>query len=436
MDSLELQEEVESFIESVIDSLPASLDRMEAFKKAQSSDPECSRVKEYCLSSWPVKEKVEDDLIPYWKVRNYLTLKDGLLLYGNRIVIPTPLREETLEKVHAGHQGRERCQARIRHSVWWPGVLKQMEAMIQQCPTCAKEATPRKEPLMVSPLPDYPWQVIGTDLFELKGETYLLVVDYFSRYPEIARLSSTTSLAVINVLKSIFARHGIPECVRSDNGPQYSSHEFSRFAESYGFQHLTSSPRYPASNGQAERTVQTVKRTLKKASDPYIALLNYRATPFPWCQRSPAELLMGRRLRTCIPQIPEQLIPTWPYLEEFKKLNLKVKKKQKRDFDKRHRSQELDGLPENAKVWVTSEDRHVEGRVVQPATSPRSYLVETPSGIVRRNRWHLNVVPKNLESGTNEQSGNEAQPNRIVTRSQTGSSAKPPERLYSSKGEM
>ena len=208
VDSLDLQEEVESFIRVIVDNLPASSDRIEAFKKAQSEDPECSRVKEYCLSSWPVKEKVEED-IPYWKVRSFLTL---LLLHGNRIVIPTSLRQETLKKVHAGHQGRERCQSRIRCSVWWPGVMKQMAATIQQCPACAKEATPRKQPLMPSPLPDYPWQVIGTDLFKLNGETYLLVVDYLLKYPEIARLTSTTSLAVINVLKSLFARYGIPVC--------------------------------------------------------------------------------------------------------------------------------------------------------------------------------------------------------------------------------
>ena len=187
-------------------------------------------------------------------------------------------------------------------------------------------------------------------------------------------------------------------------------------------------------HSQAERTVQTVKRTLKKASDPYIALLNYRATPLPWCQRSPAELLMGRRLRTCVPQVKEQLIPVWGYLEQFKKLNQAYKKKQKRNFDKWHRCQELDDLPENAKVWITSEDRFVEGRVVQPAKSPRSYLIETPSGVVRRNRLHLNVIPQKLEdseAGLNDQPPDEAQPKRIVTRSQTGSSAKPPERLYS-----
>ena len=191
---------MELFIASVTDNLPASSNQLEAYKKAQASDAACCRVKEYCLSSWPRKERMEPELIPYWKARKYLTLKDDLLLYGNRIVIPTPLRKETLEKVHAGHQGIERCQLRVKYSVWWPGVTKQMTGMIQQCPVCAKEATPRKEPLMITPLPDYPWQVIGTVLFELKGVTYLLVVDYFSRYPEIAKLTSTTSLAMINVL--------------------------------------------------------------------------------------------------------------------------------------------------------------------------------------------------------------------------------------------
>ena len=85
-----------------------------------------------------------------------------------------------------------------------------------------------REPLLVTPLQD--WEIVGTDLFEWKGEQYLIIVDYYSRYPEIARLSSTTSSAAITVLKSVFVRHVIPEVVRSDNGPQYSSKEFSQFA--------------------------------------------------------------------------------------------------------------------------------------------------------------------------------------------------------------
>ena len=433
MYSLQLQDEVELFIESVEDNLPASTKQLEAYKRAQSADSVCSRLKEYCLSCWPKREEIEPELIPYWKARSFLTLKDELLLYGSRIVIPTSLREETMEKVHAGHQGIERCRLRVNSSVWWPGIVKQVTEMIQRCSVCAREAAPKREPLIISPLPDYPWQVIGTDLFELKGASYLLVVDYFSRYPEIAKLTSTTSQAVITVLKSIFARHGIPEVIRSDNGPQYASQDFARFAESYGFLHQTSSPHYPQSNGQAERTVQTVKRLLKRASDPYLALLNYRATPLPWCRRSPAELCMGRSLRTCLPQVQEQLVPKWPYLPEFRALNLKFKKKQKRDFDKRHRTQDVEDIPSRSKVWITSEGRHTEGRVVSPAESPRSYLVDTPTGVVRRNRQHLNVAPpaqENSEPDTAEQCTDQPPQNRIVTRSQTGTTVKSPERLY------
>ena len=95
----------------------------------------------------------------------------------------------------------------------------------------------------MSDLPKYPWQVVGTDLFELNRSNYLLVVDYFSRFPEIIQLTSTTSVRVISTLKSVFLRHGIPEIVRSDIEPQYSSLEFGSSASSHGFQHLTSSPR-------------------------------------------------------------------------------------------------------------------------------------------------------------------------------------------------
>ena len=128
----------------------------------------------------------------------------------------------------------------------------------------------------------------------LKGTDYLITVDYFSRYPEVTQLRTTTSSTVINSLKSIFARHGIPETVRSDNGPQFASSEFDDFARNYQFRHTTSSPHFPSSNGQAERAVKQVKHLLKRADDPFLALLSYRSTPMPWCGKSPAELLMGR----------------------------------------------------------------------------------------------------------------------------------------------
>ena len=361
-----------------------------------------------------------------------MTICDDLLLYNSRIVIPKPLQRETLQKIHSGHLGIEKSKRRTAASVWWPGVMQQVIQLVQNCQTCAKESRQGKEPLMTTELPKYPWQVVGTDLFELNKSTYLLVVDYFSRYPEVIQLSSTTSASVISALKSVFSRHGISEIVRSDNGPQYSSSEFMSFASSYGFQHLTSSPRFPQSNGQAERSVQTVKNLLKKSDDPYTSLLSYRTTPLSWCEQSPAELSMGRRLRTSVPQTDKMLIPQWPYLKSFRELDQKQKQRQKENFDSRHRARDLPTIPNDTEVWITTESEPVSGRVISPASRPRSYVVETPTGQVERNRNQLTVVP--TENSGDPETTQPAEvstetPRRIMTRSRTGTSINPPERL-------
>ena len=166
--------------------------------------------------------------------------------------------------------------------------------------------------LLQSTLPDFPWERVATDLFELKGVTYVVLVDYYSRYIEIQKLQSTTAASVIIALKAVFSRHGVPAVLMSDNGPQYSSREMSEFT------HITSSPHYPQSNGQAERVVKTAKHLLLHSPDLYMALLSYRATPLAWYGLSPAELLMGRRLRTNVPQLKAMLVPNWPHVEEFR----------------------------------------------------------------------------------------------------------------------
>ena len=117
--------------------------------------------------------------------------------------------------------------------------------------------------MMGSPLPSHPWEKVASDLFELNGKVYLLVVNYFSHYMEIQTFTTTTSVSIIHVLKAIFARHGTPSVLVSDNGPQYSSTEMQEFAERYNFQHITSSPHYPQSNGMAKRAVKTAKSLLR-----------------------------------------------------------------------------------------------------------------------------------------------------------------------------
>ena len=251
------------------------------------------------------------------------------------------------------------------------------------------------------------------------------MVDYFSRYPEIHKLSTTTSQCIIEALKSIFSRFGIPETVISDNGPHYSSHEFTEFAKAYDFDHVTSSPLFAQSNGQAERTVQTVKRLHNEYKDPHMALLTYRSTPFPWCNLSRAEFLMGRHLRANIHIMSDQLTPEWSFLDEVWRSNRTFKDCQIRDYDRCHRARALTRVPDDTDVWITSGDQPVSGRVISPASTPRPYAIETPAGQVRQNRQHLNVMPGNNQP-TNQIEIPAREP--IMTQSQTGTQIHPPNR--------
>ena len=307
---IEFQKEVESHIAAVTETLPATKQQLDKYRHAQAADTETGAVITYCKFGWPVKAKLSPNLKPYWMVRAKLTLHHDLLLYGSRIVIPQGLRQETMLKIHQGHQGILKCRLRVESAVWWPGVSNEVENFVKQCHTCSQRSTPPVEPMIASKLPDYPWQKVGADLFELEGIKYLLLVDYFSRYIEIVKLTYTTSGTIISVLKTVFSRYGIPEQLISDNGPQFASREMKMFSASYGFEHVTSSPHYPQGNGQAERAVQTTKRLLSSGADPALSLLSYRTTAMPWCGYSPAELLMGRRLRTQVPKLPNSLFPT------------------------------------------------------------------------------------------------------------------------------
>ena len=248
LQTLEKQSEVESSIATITSHLPASQQRLLVYQKAQATDPVCSRVITYCKSEWP--ESLSDpELKPYWTVRGNLTLHNELLLYGKRIVVPKQLQAETLQKIHTGHQGIVRCRLRAATSVWWPGISKDVEAFVQRCPKCVKSAPNPTEPLLTTPLPKHPWEKEAADLFQFNGSTYLLVVDYFSRYPEVIKLNSTTFKTVISTLKSILSHHGVPSVLMSDNGPQFDSSYMKEFANTYGFQHVISSPHYPQSNG-------------------------------------------------------------------------------------------------------------------------------------------------------------------------------------------
>ncbi|XP_057296160.1 uncharacterized protein K02A2.6-like [Hydractinia symbiolongicarpus] len=179
--------------------------------------------------------------------------------------------------------------------------------MISSCDTCQIFRNKQcKETLIQHEVPSEAWVKVGTDLFTLFNKLFLVIVDYTSKYFEVVQLPNGKASTVINFTKGIFSRHGISAEVVSDNGPQYSSFEFKRFARQWDFKHTTSSPKFPQSNSLVERTIQTIKRTFRKCksdgSDPHLALLALR-TSVNSANSSAAYSLMKRNLRTLIPTV-------------------------------------------------------------------------------------------------------------------------------------
>ncbi|XP_061196508.1 uncharacterized protein K02A2.6-like [Saccostrea echinata] len=184
---------------------------------------------------WPDHERLpRAEIRPYFSARSELSVWNGILMYRDRIVIPKALRPETLKDAHSGHLGLNKCRERARGAVWWPGISTDIERTDKSCEFClVHQSKQNREPLKTIVLPDRPWQKIAADLCELKGRHFLVVTDYFSRYLEIAYLDSLTSAHVIGKLENILTRWGIPEELVTDNGTQFTSDSFKKFAAKY-----------------------------------------------------------------------------------------------------------------------------------------------------------------------------------------------------------
>ncbi|XP_064470230.1 uncharacterized protein K02A2.6-like [Ornithodoros turicata] len=381
-----LAEEVAEFEEALIRHVRVPDVSHQRLLQAQNQDAVCKTLRTYLQTTWPdTKSQVCEDCLPYWQFRNELTLHEGILMRGQRFLIPAALRPSVLSSLHDGHEGIVKCKRRAKESCWWPGISHDIVDMVEKCVSCMKQRLPRSQPLISTPFPDRPWQRVAMDLFYANGKNYLLVTDYYSRYIEIALLENQRPETVILKSKSIFARHGIPETVVTDNGPQFRS-EFTIFAKDWGFAHTTSSPKYPQSNGCAEAAVKIAKAKISKSSDPYRALLAYRATPLA-NGFSPAELLFNRRLRTHVPIAAELLLPSVPDADQLSAFEGERRKRQEINFNRRHSVREREEFQPQQKVWVTDLKRH--GTILSVADTPRSYWVITDQGTVRRNAKHL-----------------------------------------------
>ena len=267
------------------DGVSIAPNRLEQFKQSTAADPVRQDVITAIKTGWAVnRKKCPPVLTPFYNNRSELVEDDGLVYLGERVVVPTALRKEMLHQIHRSHIGIEGCLRRAREVIYWPRMNAEIKDFISKRSTCQTYQPEQcREPLQPYPVPPRPWSVVGEDLFQLGQQHFLIIVDYWSGFFEVQELQKVTSKSVINASKAQFARHGIPETVISDNGPQFASVEFAQFPKEWQFHHQTSSPHYPQSNGRAENAVKTCKTLMKKAKasgeEPLLALLDWRNTP-------------------------------------------------------------------------------------------------------------------------------------------------------------
>ena len=349
-------------------------------------DPTLSKVLHYVKTGWPTKTK--EELLPFFHRKDQLTVEENCLLKGMQVVVPPTLQKRVMSLLHETHPGAVKMKALARSYVWWPGMDKMLEEVTKQCEQCQQNhREDPKTPLHPLEFTSKPWQRIHLDFAgPFEGKMWLIVVDSYSKWPEVIQMKATSATRTIEELRLIFARFGLPEQIVSDNGPQFVAQEFQDFTKSNGILHTRVAPYHPRSNGLAERFVQTFKASMKKMMtdggdiNKKLAnfLLTYRKTPQSTTQEAPAMLLTKR-----IPRSKIDLIT--PNLQQEV---ARRQGNQKKQFDKHAKPKEFE---EQETVWARNyrgKDKWMPGVVLQK-TGPVSYQVQVQGMRWRRHAEQL-----------------------------------------------
>ena len=363
-------------------------------RNSTSLDPVLSRVYDFIQKGWPTT--CQDELLQsYFKRQSELYTDQGCVLWGSRVVIPTKLRDKVLRELHESHPGICRMKALARSYVWWPNMDEQIEQIVRGCIQCEQnKKMPASAPIHAWEYPSGPWQRLHMDFAgPYMGKMFLIVVDAYSKWVECIPMNSSKSKPTIEQLRKIFATHGLPISYVSDNGPCFVSEEFATFSKRNGIQHIFTAPYHPASNGQAERNVQTFKVTLKKIGDEggdsietkvSRFLFTYRITPQTTTNCSPAELLFKRRLRSTLTLLKPDMYN-------------KVKVKQTVAERNSHRMRSLREFSVDEKVLLRNYgqgDKWIRGHVFK-RTGPVTYNIQIGNNIVQRHIDQMRNCPDN-----------------------------------------
>ena len=228
----------------------------------------------------------------YWDFRDELSTDDGMLLKGPRLIIPGELQEEYLSRLHEGHLSASKVQENAKQHMYWTGIDVDIEHYTKQWQECIKMSQVAKEPLQPHDIPEGPWRKLGIDYFAFDGNSYVLICDYFSKFPFLYR-AKTSFWSLRDHLIDLFSIEGYPDEIVSDNRPPFQSKEFAKFLSGLGIKPTTSSPGYPRSNGFIGQHIESSNtRSFQEV------LADLRTTCIGTELPSPAEILHGRNLTT------------------------------------------------------------------------------------------------------------------------------------------
>ena len=349
-DKIELSNQIEEVLVGSVSSRLHNTDGLSAVtfervKAAVTNDETLLALREAILNTNSAM-RFPPGLDVFNKYRDSLHVLEGVPMYGYRVIVPTKLRKEVLDGLHAAHQSVAGMLERATQAVFWPGLYQDLEETRAQCNPC-NERAPSQAALPPSPIasPEYPFQMIVADYFSLKSKSWLVVADRFTGWVSVYYFNEEAKAkGLIKTCRMMFETFGVPEDFSSDFGPQFKSTEFQEFLLQYGVEnHRVSSAYFPHSNLRAETAVKSAKRllmTCTKADGTPIwdkmsrALLQHRNTPIPDLGASPAQLLFGRPIRDFLPIKPGLFRPSDVWVDCQEKRELALRRRQFKEHEK------------------------------------------------------------------------------------------------------
>lgn len=396
--------EITKAVHGVIKRACVSEKNLIFYRKVLLEDENLMKVCAFVESKWPSFHQLDKCSQHLYKFRDEMHYENGILFLGDRLVIPEGLKSKIAKFVHDSHLGVEKTIARARQLYYWEGMIDQIKTEVESCKVCEKfSRNNQKEPLIQDEVPKYPHHRIGMDIFEYFGKNYISILDAYSNFLNVLQLSNKSSEHIIGKLNEYFEVVGFPTIIRADNSP-FNSRHFSNWANNYNIQLKFSSPRYPQSNGLAEKGVAIAKNILKRSIEAgsvgsyHHRVLEYNTTPVASLGFTPSELFLGRKLKTRI-LVSESVLSRMviPEVEVSKKI-LEKRERQKIYYDAS--AKELVVLSIGDSVIFRKSVDDWEYGVVVNRVNDRSYIIKTVNGrhfrrnrrLIRRSKNVTNVI--------------------------------------------